>query len=187
MGTDRTGSVDTSGGLSAELAVPRPQSRDEWARWYATKHAARAGLTRRGQDHLVEVYGLDADTIAEQVHRWGGPPLPDDLFTDWFGTRTRPDSAGRSTRIRLDTPPPAKPRRPAGARDNIVDQVLVERAVAGGVRMSHLNAQERVAAVGALFVAGHSLSTIAARLHMNTEDAAKLIGAWRASQGEVAA
>jgi hypothetical protein len=189
MGTDRTGNIDTSGGLSAELAVPRPQSRDEWVRWYATKHAARAGLTRRGQDHLVDVYGLDADTIADHVNRWNGPHLPDSLFTEWFGTCTRPRPAPR-TRIRLSVPPtaatdtpaaqPAKPRQPLSATDSGVDEVLVERAVAG-------NAEERIAVVGAMFTAGAGLGTIAKRLGMNGDDTAKLVGAWRASQGEVAA
>jgi hypothetical protein len=179
MGTDRTGNIDTSGGLSAELAVPRPQSRDEWVRWYATKHAARAGLTRRGQDHLVDVYGLDADTIADHVNRWNGPHLPDSLFTEWFGTCTRPRPAPR-TRIRLSVPPTA-------ATDSGVDEVLVERAVAGKVPLSKLNAEERIAVVGAMFTAGAGLGTIAKRLGMNGDDTAKLVGAWRASQGEVAA
>jgi hypothetical protein len=200
MGIDRTGNVDTSGGLSAELAVPRPQSRDEWVRWYATKHAARAGLANRGAADLADVYGLDADSIADQVERWNGPHLPDGLFTAWFGTCTRPRPAPQ-TRIRLSIPPsaaadtpaatpaatPAKPRRPASATDSGVDEVLVERAVAGKVPLSKLNAGERVAAVGQMFTAGHSLSTIAKRLGMNGVVTAKLVGAWRASQGEVAA
>lgn len=77
---------DHDGSLTTQLALPRPQTRREWAGWYARLRAARVRLEAEPDGAvLVDAYGLDAATITATVARWGGPHLPGPLLDAWFG------------------------------------------------------------------------------------------------------
>lgn len=84
-----TESPDTDLTIASTLLVYRPRTRREWAAWYATQRAARVALQRRQRPDLIDMYGLDPDSIAAAVTRWDGPALPDGLFWAWFGVPRR--------------------------------------------------------------------------------------------------
>jgi hypothetical protein len=111
--------VDQSGGLDAELMVHRPTNRAEWIDWLGTQRATRTAFERRGQSHLIEAIGLDADTIAATMRRWDGPPLTGDLlelFAGWFGA-PRP--------VTPDPEPAVGPVNPIdGSNRMLVDRLL---------------------------------------------------------------
>ncbi len=174
------------GDLALSLAVHRPQSLREWRTWYATMRAARYALDKRGRPDLVVDYGVDADTITKTVRRWGGPPLPDGLFQEWFGTRRpvddrdlpAPTTAGAASVIEVH-PAPASRTVTAGTIGS-VDDVLVDRAIGGDQAAAHLlTHEERQAVAGRMFAAGRSMTAICKVLHVNGTEAAKLIGAYR--------
>jgi hypothetical protein len=168
--------------VDLSLVIHRPQGRREWITWYATQHAIRDGLIRRGADQeLVEACGLDADTIADTVARWGGPAQPDPLFWAWFGVPTRRPAAAPVLDTASDvddgpTTPPAAATRPCGD----VDEVLIERAMTGDQAAVHLlTTDDRVTVAGRMFTAGRSMTAICKLLHVSGTEASKMVGAYR--------
>jgi hypothetical protein len=69
----------------------------------------------------------------------------------------------------IDTDPDPDPHPPPTTTDNDIDEIAVERAVAGdGVRLAHLNAAEQAEVIRRLTEGGKSLRDIAEQLATTT-------------------
>jgi hypothetical protein len=157
------------------IAPHRPTTLEDWKHWYAVRRARRVTCDRI-DPQLAEIYGIDADTIADTVHRWGGPQLPDELFEEWFGKPTPKQVPAPIAVEPVREPQPRLVYDPAA-----VDNVLVERVLRRNADPSQLSDQEMIAAAGRMWVDGQSITAMVKLLHVGPIHVSKMIGAFRQS------